>query len=223
MLFDSDPRISRTEIAPFGRSSTGRGMPDISFGSGIANPPCALAPLAMARTQPRTQSKEQTTRREEEPTQKASPSRRKINTPLRPLYFCGLCCPLCPCRESLSRERLSATLAESRVMIVGRLARRTHTLGEGGRATLRAWFGARRPEPSVRIWSQPLRKILLDLIAIPCPRVELLDQRRRARAQPARHIVKIRLRQPPHRPVELELLDRSQCEQLLALERDTRA
>ena len=42
MLFDSEPRIRRTEIAPFGRSSTGRGMPDICFGSGIAKPPrCA--------------------------------------------------------------------------------------------------------------------------------------------------------------------------------------
>ena len=35
MLFASDPRIRRTEIAPFGRSSTGRGIPDISLGSGI--------------------------------------------------------------------------------------------------------------------------------------------------------------------------------------------
>ena len=39
MLFESDPRIRRTEIAPFGRSSTGRGIPDISLGSGMAKPP----------------------------------------------------------------------------------------------------------------------------------------------------------------------------------------
>src|SRR6185295_7972469 len=53
MLLESAPRMRRTEIAPFGRSSTGRGMPDISFGSGIAKPPWALAALAPQSTQRR--------------------------------------------------------------------------------------------------------------------------------------------------------------------------
>ena len=37
MLFDSCPRMSRTDTWPAGRSVTGRGMPDICFGSGIWN------------------------------------------------------------------------------------------------------------------------------------------------------------------------------------------
>src|ERR687898_2062131 len=37
MLLESCPRISRTDTCPAGRSVTGRGMPDISFGSGIWN------------------------------------------------------------------------------------------------------------------------------------------------------------------------------------------
>ena len=45
--------------------------------------------------------------------------------------------------------------------------------------------------------------------------------RRDARgAQPARHLVPVGIRQLPHRAIELELLDRSQREHLLALQRD---
>src|SRR5438876_8142395 len=37
MLFDSAPRMTRTDTALSGRSVTGRGMPDICLGSGISN------------------------------------------------------------------------------------------------------------------------------------------------------------------------------------------
>ena len=54
MLFDSSPRIRRTETAPFGRSSTGRGIPAICFGSGCA-------PTSWRAAQ-RTQRKQRTQR-----------------------------------------------------------------------------------------------------------------------------------------------------------------
>src|SRR5581483_3026147 len=52
-LFDSCPRMRRTDTVPSGRSVTGRGMPAICFGSGIWNWAAAMPAQRLPRT-PRT-------------------------------------------------------------------------------------------------------------------------------------------------------------------------
>ena len=100
MLFDSSPRIRRTEIDPLGRSSTGRGMPDICFGSGIAKPPCC-APTGSANTE---DTEDTEGNRSYPPAHQ--PTAARSASQLRP-----------------------AALAELRVAVVGRLARGAETLG----------------------------------------------------------------------------------------------
>src|SRR5204863_1256508 len=65
-------------------------------------------------------------------------------------------------------------------------------------------------------------EIALDLLAVPGPAFELAHQPRGARAEAARHFPPVVLGYLPHRPIELELFDRSEDEHLLALERDPR-
>ena len=108
MLFDRDPRIRRTEIAPLGRSSTGRGMPDICFGSGIAKPPCWAR--ATAEPTPRTPRTQRI---------RIPASRRQRN----------LCVLRVHCGESAADERLAAGFTETRVLIVPCVARLALTLG----------------------------------------------------------------------------------------------
>src|SRR5262252_2364492 len=115
MLFESCPRIRRTDTVPFGRSSTGRGMPDICFGSGIANPP-GCAPSGFAQ---RTQRKEQRTQR----------AARFVSTRDHPLVSFVTFVSLVSIPFSVRSQRLATRLAELRVGIVRRGARRAYTLG----------------------------------------------------------------------------------------------
>src|SRR6476620_92805 len=111
MLLAREPRIRRAETAPLGRSSTGRGIPDISLASGIAWPLAVLA-------QPRAQRKEQRKKRRD----------RLANAPMFPLWPLPLW-PLLPSAPlSGGAERLAASLAEFRVVVVGRRARRAGSL-----------------------------------------------------------------------------------------------
>src|ERR1051326_695063 len=193
MLFESDPRMSRTEIAPFGRSSTGRGMPLISRGSGIWNWPAASRPA------PRTQRKEQTTQREKRD--------RFTNISFFPLSLCVLRRVWAGLGSPFS-ERPAAGLAKLRILIVLRAARaappRGGILVDGSLA-------------------HAFCEVFLDPLPVPRARVEILDQARGAGAQAPRHLAEVVFRQPAHRAIEFELFDGAQREHLFAFERRARA
>src|SRR5262249_20796413 len=70
---------------------------------------------------------------------------------------------------------------------------------------------------------QASAQIAFDLLPIPRAGVELLHQAGRASAQPSGHVAPVVLGNFSHRSIELELLDRSENERLLALEGDARA
>ena len=63
MLLESCPRISRTDTCPAGRSVTGRGMPDICFGSGIWN--CANAGAVKGKMKNEKEERQASSKREQ--------------------------------------------------------------------------------------------------------------------------------------------------------------
>ena len=83
--------------------------------------------------------------------------------------------------------------------------------------------GATAACAAARAGCAELASVTLDHLLIDRRAFELAHQPHRARAQPVAHLDEVGLGDLPHRPIELQLLDRSQREQLVALERRARA
>src|SRR3984957_3716388 len=159
MLFDIAPRMRRTDTVPFGRSVTGRGMPDICLGSGIAN---------WARSGAPTKNHARSTTNALHHGGRGGHGCSMSNRPGNKIFVPP--CPLCPrCKNrGAASELVPAVLAEARVWIVHRRTGRPAGRHRGMRRGL----------------TEPLRQIALDLLSIPTAGVELAHQARRTGAQP---------------------------------------
>ena len=108
----------------------------------------------------------------------------------------------------------AASLAEAGIAVVRRAARAEPGRGRLGREALVAASARRRRR---RRGGEPCAQLALDERPVAAAIfVQLLHQRQRARPKPPRHLVEIRLRYLPHRAIELEILQRSKHQRLLA-------
>ena len=185
-------------------------MPDICRASGIWA--AALDAISDDGGQRRTSRARGCRRQRKAAPARASACRRKP-APTSFRQFMRRFRPTASCRSACRRPRPASFAVPQRAASVGpttgpRPAGPRVSTSRASRRALRA--GQRTAQPGLQL--------ALDQLAVAGLGIELPHQRHRAGAQASRHLVEVLRRHLAHGAIELELLDRSQHQHLLAFE-----